>query len=60
MSRLLIFLLHLQIDYTVLLRLYAMMDVFSKRYHGVPSNLLAGIGLEFWMPEIYWQYVPSI
>jgi hypothetical protein len=30
----------------------------SKRYHGVPSNLLVQIGLEFWMPAIYLRCVP--
>lgn len=60
MYRQLIFLLHLQIVYTVLLRPYAAMDISSKRYRGVPSNLLAEIGLEFWMPGIYLRYVPFI
>ena len=44
----------------VLLRLYAVMDVLSRRFHGVPSSFLAEIGPEFWMPGIYLRYVISI
>jgi hypothetical protein len=36
------------------------MDASSRRFHGVPSDFLAEIGPEFWMPGIYLRYVHFI